>query len=109
MTEPKKPSAAARARRAPQDRLAKGEATGKHSTVEFRGRTLDIDPDRLDDYDAFEALRQGFPGPLMEALIPDEPTRRAVLDDARDDDGRLRTTAVTAIIIELSQAVGAGN
>lgn len=95
--------------KAPQDRLPKAEAEGAPISLRFRGIDLLIDPDDLDDYEAASLMRMGLPDRMLEAAVPDDATRGRLVETCREDNGRLRLSAVVTMTTELLQAVGAGN
>lgn len=111
-TTTKKASAAPRkaGRPQPQDRLPKAEARDEPVEVEVRGHVITVDPDLFDDYDAMSMFGSGLPDPLLRAMVPDNQTRKELLDTCIDEEtGKRRLSKVMEMVGEIVEAVGAGN
>lgn len=85
------------------------EAAGTDITVEFRGETLHVDPEALDDYELMEQLSTGMPFMLLHALVPDGDQLNALLDTCeKNAAGRPKLSSVAEMVGELMGVVGAG-
>ncbi|WP_172121418.1 hypothetical protein [Actinomyces faecalis] len=93
----------------PQDHMAKAEATNDVLTASFRGVEVSVRADDLDDYEAVTMLTKGLPDPILEVLVPDDADRQRLIETCRDEEGRIRLSAVVEMASDLMGALGAGN
>lgn len=93
----------------PQDRLAKAEATGAPMTIEFRGVTISVEADALDDYEAMTMFASGLPDRLLSVLVPDPASNHTLLQTCRDESGRVRLSSVLEMTTEIMELLNAGN
>lgn len=86
------------------------EATGANLiAVKFKGETLKVDPEDLDDYELIDQLTKGLPMLALSVFVPDEEQRERLLDTCeKNRRGAPKLSAVTALVGEIMQAVGAG-
>lgn len=92
----------------PQDRLPKAEAENGTLTCEFRGVTVTVKAEDLDDYDALTALSQGLPDQMLTILVPDQADRASLVDSVRVN-GKAKMSDVVAMTGDLMVELGAGN
>lgn len=104
-----KPAARKTAAKKPQDHLPKAEARGDVLTAEFRGVSVSVPADALDDYDAISQLSKGLPDAALAVMVPNGADRQALIDSCRDEEGRARLSDVVTMTSELMGALGAGN
>ena len=85
------------------------EALGNTIDLVFRGIPLTIDPDDMDDYEAFHQLTQGLPYEVFSLLIPADK-QRALLDtcDKNAKSGRPKLSSVVEMMSELIGEVNGG-
>ena len=93
----------------PQDHAAKDEATGQLREVTYKGVTWTMEPADLNDYLIVEAANGGNYTPMMQALIPDETARAAVLDKLTDEKGRVPMERVIKAVEEIGAFLKVGN
>lgn len=85
------------------------EATGAGLIeVEFRGETLRVDPDDLDDYELMSQLTKGLPDFALEVFVPDEEARGRLIDSCeKNRRGHPKLSSVVGMVSDIMQAVGA--
>lgn len=93
----------------PQDHATKDEATGQLREVTYKGITWTMDPADLNDYLIVEAANGGNYTPIMQALIPDEAARAAVLNKLADEKGRVPMERVIKAVEEIGASFKVGN
>jgi len=93
----------------PQDHAAKDEATGQLREVTYKGVAWTMDPADLNDYLIVEAANGGNYTPMMQALIPDEAARAAVLNKLADEKGRVPMERVIKAVEEIGASFKVGN
>lgn len=86
------------------------EATGSNTiSVEFRGETLEIDREGLDDYEVVDFLSKGIPSLAFEVMVPDGEQRKRLMDTCeKSPRGSAKLSAVTEMVSELMAVIGAG-
>lgn len=118
MTEPKKAPARKPAAtripagaKAPQDRKSAARAEAENDptvTVAVDGLTVTLERDTLDDYDVLEALASGMYFRACPTMFGEEQWGR-IKEHLRDEDGRLRMTAVDEFVHKVFEEAQAGN
>lgn len=86
------------------------EATGGNLIeVTFRDEKLRIDPEDLDDFELVDQLTKGLPMLALAVFVPDEDQRDRLLDTCeKNRRGNPKLSAVSELVGEIMQAVGAG-
>lgn len=78
-------------------------------TIEFRGETLTVDREDLDDYELLNTLSRGVPMIALNALVPDADQQARLLDTCdKNRRGAPKLSSVMTMVTELMEAVGAG-
>lgn len=93
----------------PELAALEAEAIGSDITVDVRGVKFQVDPDVLDDADAFDALSNNMPFKMFSLLVPEN--KREELRDTCEKNpksGGPKLSALVELTGEILQAVGAG-
>lgn len=100
--------AAAAGARVPQDRAQKAEATGEFVVLNVLDVDVTVDPEALDDYDAVEAFADGDPRPFLRIIAGSEEREKEILQELREESGRLRASVVGEFIMTVLKEAGQG-